>query len=236
MDINALFKITYGLYIISSENDEKYNGHISNTVFQISADPVKIAVASHKDNLTTDFIKNSNVFSISILQENVDMEFMGIWGFQSGKDINKFRNCDYKIGSTGAPIVLDKTIAYIECEVIETIDAGTHLLFIGLAKEAEIVNDHKSPLTYSYYRKVIKGFSPENAPTYTNKDKEGSTPEKTIVSGGMQYRCIVCGFVYDPESGDPTKSVLSGTQFEDLPDDWTCPICGVGKEEFVPVK
>lgn len=236
MDINSLFKITYGLYILSSRSGEKYNGHISNTVFQISADPVKIAVATHKNNLTTEYIKESGVFSVSILQENVDMEFMGPWGFQSGKDINKFENCDYKIGNTGAPVVLDKSIAYIECEVEETIDVGTHLLFIGLAKEAEVLNDHKSPLTYSYYRKVIKGFSPENAPTYTKKDAKSMKDEQAAPSGGMQYRCLVCGFVYDPASGDPTHQLPPGTQFDDLPDNWTCPICGVSKEEFTPVK
>jgi len=236
MDINALFKITYGLYIVSSMDNDKYNGHISNTVFQISADPVKIAVASHKNNLTTDYIKKSKVFSVSILQENVDIEFLGPWGFQSGKDINKFKECDYKIGSTGAPIVLDKTIAYFECEVVETIDVGSHILFIGQAKDAEVLNDHNNPLSYSYYRKVIKGLSPENAPTYTLKDKEKLSEKKPTVSGGMQYRCLVCGFIYDPASGDPTKSLAPGTQFEDLPGDWTCPICGVGTDEFTPLK
>ena len=236
MDISTLFKITYGLYIISSVVENKYTGHVSNTVFQISSDPDKIAVASHKDNLTTDYIKKSKIFSVSILQENVDIEYIGRWGFQSGKEIDKFKDTDYKIGNSGSPIVLDKAIAWIECEVLDTIDVGSHLLFIGLVKDAEIINDHKTPLTYSYYRNVIKGFSPKNAPTYTEKDKEAMTDNTSQPSGGIAYRCVVCGFVYDPASGDPTKAIHSGTQFEDLPDDWTCPICGVGKDEFIPVK
>jgi len=231
MDIQSFFKITYGLYIVSSKDGNKLNGHVSNTVFQVSADPARFAIATHKDNLTTAFIKKSRVFSISVLEQNVDLNFLGPWGFNSGTEVDKFSTCNFKTGRSGAPIVLDKAIAYIDCEVDAEIDTGSHILFIGKAVEAEILNDTAPPLTYAYYRDVIKGMSPENAPTYTEKSKLAET-EIVEENALKKFQCIICGFIYNPTEGDPTKNIPPGTKFEDLPDDWTCPICGVGKEEF----
>jgi flavin reductase (DIM6/NTAB) family NADH-FMN oxidoreductase RutF/rubredoxin len=231
MDITSFFKITYGLYIVSSKDGDKFNGHISNTVFQVSAEPARFAIATHKDNLTTDYIKKSRVFSISVLQQDIDLNFMSPWGFNSGKEMDKFTNCNYKIGKSGAPIVLDKTIAYIDCEVDAEIDTGSHIMFIGKAVEAEVLNDKAPPLTYGYYRDVIKGLSPENAPTYTDKSKLAQTElahEETL----KKFQCLICGYIYDPAEGDPSKDIPPGTAFEDLPDNYTCPICGVGKSEF----
>lgn len=234
MDIQAYFKISYGLYVVSSKDGDKYNGHISNTVFQVSAEPARFAIATHKDNLTTDYIKKSGVFSISVLQEDVDLQFLGPWGFSSGSEVNKFENANFKIGESGAPILLDKSIAYIDCIVKEEIDTGSHMMFIGEAVEAEVLDSSAPPLTYAYYRSVIKGLSPENAPTYTDKSKLGELEAK-VESGPKKYQCLICGHIYDPAEGDPTKNIPPGTAFEDLPDDWLCPICGVGKSEFIAV-
>ena len=241
MDINAFFKVTYGLYLVASRDGEKCNGHISNTCFQITADPPRFAVASHKDNHTTNFIRNSKTFSISILQQDVDMEFLGPWGFKSGRDIKKFDSCNYKTGTTGCPIVLDNSIAWIECSVIESIDTGTHILFIGEVVDAGVLQDNEPPLTYAYYRQVIKGLSPENSPTYVPEidkpgEKETASSEKTDEAEMSKYKCTICGYIYDPAEGDPTKGIPAGTSFEDLPDNWICPICGVGKNEFVKVR
>jgi len=231
MDIQSFFKVTYGLYIVSSRVGENLNGHISNTVFQVSAEPPRFAIATHKDNLTTDYIRKSKVFSISVLQQDCDLEFLGPWGFNSGRDMDKFEKAAYKTGKSGAPIVLEKSVAYIDCEVQEEIDTGTHILFIGLAVDAEVIDPSAPPLTYGYYRDVIKGLSPENAPTYTEKSKLAETEIKAE-SELKKFQCLVCGYIYNPAEGDPTKGIPPGTAFEDLPDDWSCPICGVGKEEF----
>lgn len=231
MDIQSFFKVTYGLYIVSSSDGDKRDGHVSNTVFQVSADPARFAIATHKDNLTTDYIKKSRAFSISVLQQDVDLNFLGPWGFKSGRELDKFSACNYKTGKSGAPVVLDKSIAYIDCEVDAEIDTGSHILFIGKSVDAEVLNDKASPLTYQYYRDVIKGLSPENAPTYTDKSKLAETEileEQTL----KKYQCLICGYIYDPAEGDAPKSIPSGTSFDDIPDDWTCPICSVGKEEF----
>lgn len=237
MNTEAFFKITYGLYIVSSKDGNNYNGHISNTVFQVTADPPQFVVATHKNNLTTSYIEKSQLFSVSILEQNVDLDFLGPWGFKSGKNVDKFKGISYMLGKTGVPIVLEKTIAWLECEVVEKIDTGTHILYIGKVVDAEILNNQSNPLTYKYYRDVVKGLSPENSPTYTGDKHEKKHADNAVAQPGKakKYQCTVCGFIYDPEEGDPHAGIAPGTAFEDIPDDWTCPICGVSKKDFVEI-
>jgi len=237
LNLQAFFKVTYGLYLVCSRDGENYNGHVSNTVFQVTADPPKFVVASHKENLTTDYIRKSKAFSVSILQQDVDLAFMGPWGFQSGKSIDKFSGVNYKTGVTGVPIVTDKAVAYIECEVEDEVDTGTHILFVGQVVDAGILDAASRPLTYDYYREVIKGLSPEKSPTYT-----GDKLEKTFIKekADMQekpkkYQCKICGYIYDPEVGDPHAGIAPGTAFEDIADNWQCPVCGVTKKDFVRI-
>jgi flavin reductase (DIM6/NTAB) family NADH-FMN oxidoreductase RutF/rubredoxin len=242
MNYEAFFKLTYGLFIISSKDGDKYTGHISNTVFQVTAEPPRVTIASHKNNLTTDYIKKSKVFSASVLQKDCTFEFMGPWGFKSGRDINKFEGVDYKIGKTGAPIVTENCIAYYECEVEEIIEIGTHVLFIGKVVDLDVLNDTQEALSYAHYRKVTKGVSPKNSPTYLSEEKKAdieaankSTPqasEKDSTKDWRKYRCTVCGYIYNPVEGDPPGGIPAGTSFDDIPDDWTCPICGVTKADF----
>ncbi len=237
IDPAAFFKVTYGLYLVCSRDGNNLNGHVSNTVFQITADPPKFAVASHKNNLTSEYIQKSRVFSISVLQQDVNLEFLGPWGFKSGRSVDKFNGIEYKTGITGVPLVLSKSLALIECELEETIDTGTHLLFVGKVVQAEVLRNDRQPLTYSYYREVIKGISPENAPTYTGDKMEQTGLQR--VSEKQQrparYQCKVCGYIYDPEEGDPHSGIAPGTAFEDIPDDWECPVCGVSKKDFVRI-
>lgn len=244
MNYEAFFKLSYGLYILTSKDGDKLNGHISNTAFQVSSDPPKMAVATHKDNLTTDFIKKSKVFAVSAIQQDVTLDFIGPWGFKSGRDINKFDKVNYKIGKTGAPIVLDKIIAWYECEVVETHDIGSHILFIGKVVDLDTTGNTQPPLTYDHYRYQIKGISPENSPTHIPGEEKEENADPLVIEetkeagagkGMRKYRCTVCGHVYDPIEGDPPAGIAPGTAFEDIPDDWTCPICGVTKEDFVPM-
>ncbi len=238
MNSEAFFKVSYGLYIVSSKDGSNYNGHISNTVFQVTADPPKFIVATHKDNLTTRYIEKSRVFSISVLNRDTDLEFMGPWGFKTGKEVDKFRTANYRLGISGCPIVTDKTLAFIECEVEQSMDTGTHIVYVGKVIDAGILDEKATPLTYAYYREVIKGLSPEHSPTFTTGHKlEISQPSKA--SSGQEnsrrYQCSVCGFIYDPEEGDPDSGIAPGTPFEDIPDDWYCPVCGVSKKDFYPI-
>lgn len=235
MNLDAFFKLSYGIYIVSSVDGNHMTGHISNTVFQVTAKPAKFAIATNKDNLTTEYIKKSQVFSISVLEQNVDLEFLGPWGFKSGRDENKFASINYIKGSTGAPIITDKTVAWFECKVTDTIDTGTHIMFIGELIDYDLLQENATPLTYDHYRSVIKGISPKNSPTFLGDHEEKPKEEVLAPTSKQQYQCIVCGFIYDPEEGDPDSGIPPGTEFEDIPEDWMCPVCGVTKQDFKPI-
>jgi ferric-chelate reductase [NAD(P)H] len=168
MNLDALFNICYGLYIVSSKKGNEINGQLANTVFQITPEPATIAISIAKKNLTHEFIKESKVFTISIISDKWSMIEIGRFGFRSGRDIDKFVDCNYKIGKNGAPIVLDDTVGYVECKVIKSLDAGSHTIFLGEVTEAENLSD-LTPMTYDYYHKVLRGREPKNAPTYRVK-------------------------------------------------------------------
>jgi flavin reductase (DIM6/NTAB) family NADH-FMN oxidoreductase RutF/rubredoxin len=227
MKPEALHKMTYGLYVVTSRRGEDFNGQICNTVFQVTSKPAKIAASINQQNLTHEFIQESRVFAVSILSKNTPLDFIGHFGFRCGRDINKFRMIDYRVGKTGAPIVLDHTVAYLEAEVVKEIDVGTHTIFVGEIVDAEILADEE-PMTYAFYHTIKRGVTPKAAPTYVEKEKESERMEK--------YRCTVCGYIYDPKMGDPESGIDPGTSFEELPDDWVCPLCGATKDQFEKVE
>lgn len=136
---------------------------------------------------------------------------------------------NYKIDDNGVPVVLDNAIAYLVAKVIKEVDVGTYTIFIGKVVEAEILSNEE-PMTYAYYHEAKQGKTPKTAPTYMEEEsKEG-------VGNMVKYRCKVCGYVYDPEKGDPDSGIKPETPFEELPEDWLCPICGASKEEFEKVE
>ena len=166
MNLQALYKIGYGMYIVSSKNkDGKFNGQIANTVFQVTSEPPQIAVCLNKNNLTTEYIKDSGVFIISVLRKETPLEFIGRFGFKSGRDINKFETINYKNSSLGLPIILDNSLAYVEAKVVNSIDVGTHILFVGEVVDTDILSEGET-MTYEFYHLVKKGKSPKTAPTY----------------------------------------------------------------------
>ena len=228
MDSKAFHKISYGLYLVCSKKGDKFNGQIANTVIQVTSDPPKIAVAINKENLTHEFIGESKVLSVSILSKEAPMKFIGHFGFKSGRELDKFEGMNYKVGVTGAPIIIENSIAYLEAKVVGSLDVGTHTVFIGEVVGAEVIDEYEEPMTYAYYYEVKRGKSPKNAPTYIKEEKE----EKKEVLKMVKYRCTVCGYTYNPEKGDPDSGIDPGTPFEEIPDDWVCPVCGAGKDQF----
>ena len=222
MDARAFRLVSYGLYIVTSKKGRELNGQIANTVFQVCAEPPVIAVCINKKNYTHKFIEESGVFAISILSKEAPMKLIGQFGFKSGRDIDKFENVNYKVGKTGAPLVTDFTVGFIEAEVMKSMEVGTHTLFVGKVVEASVLG-REEPLTYAYYHEIKGGRSPETAPTYI-KSEEVNKVDK--------YVCQICGYVYDPEKGDPDGGIAPGTAFEDIPDDWVCPVCGASKDQF----
>jgi ferric-chelate reductase [NAD(P)H] len=166
MDLNTLFKVTYGMYIVSSKKGDRINAQLSNTVVQISPNPATMLISVSKNNLTHEFIEESGVFTVSIVAKNCEMKDIGYFGFRTGRDYDKFKDCQYKIGNNGAPIILEHTLGYIECEVLKTMDCQSHTIFIGKVTNAEILDPELEPMTYDYYHNVLKGKLSKNATHY----------------------------------------------------------------------
>ena len=235
MDSKLFRKLSYGVYVIGSKKEDRVNGQIANTVFQISSQPATIAVSLNRNNLTNEFIKASKVFSVSVLPVTVPMNFIGRFGFKSGRDTDKYDGVAFKIGETGAPILLEHTGGYLEAEVIESFDVETHTVFIGKVVQAEVFSDEE-PLTYADYHLLKKGTLPKAA-AKDSAARQTAAEEKNKEGKGMKkYECTVCGYIYDPAVGDPDSGIEPGTAFEDIPEDWVCPTCGVAKDQFEPVE
>lgn len=226
MDPNVLHNIGYGMYIVSASQSGKFNGQIANTVFQITSNPITVAISINKSNLTYEYIKSAQRFSISILGEDTPVSFIGKFGFKSGREEDKFKDTKYKVLNSGCPVVIDYALGFIEAKVIKEVDFGTHVLFVGVMEESGVLKLGRT-MTYDYYHQVKRGTTPKSAPTFIQSEME-----KNIAGGIEKYRCSVCGYVYDPQSGDPDSGIAPGTTFEQLPNDWVCPICGVGKDKF----
>jgi flavin reductase (DIM6/NTAB) family NADH-FMN oxidoreductase RutF/rubredoxin len=225
LDTKALYLISYGLYVVGSGTGQKKNAQIANTVFQACSEPPVIMVCINKGNLTNELIRAGKSFSVSILEQDTPLNFIGGLGFKSGRDTDKLAGLNVKAGQTGVPIVTINALAYLEAEVLSEMDVVTHTAFAGKLVDAQVLKEG-APLTYAYYRSK-KGTTPKAAPSYVEEKKQ-TMPFK-------KYKCSVCGYIYDPEQGDPDNGVPKGTPFEKLPDDWTCPVCGARKSEFEPI-
>lgn len=240
MNIEAFFKVSYGLYIVSAQHDGNLTGYVANTAFQVTAEPPRFAISCSKDNYSLDIIRKSGAFSISVLEKYSSSELIGKFGYTSGEVKNKFKGVNYITGETGAPIVIDECIAWFDCAVEQEFELDTHVIIIGKLVNNDMIDETKEPLTYSFYRDVKKGLAPKNAPTYINKEKVEEKPVTTETDSpgkatGSVYSCDLCGYEYDPAEGDPDNGIPPGTPFEDLPADWTCPICGAGVEDFTEI-
>ena len=228
MNPKALQKLGYGLYVVCSKKEDKFNGQIANTIFQVCSEPPVVAVAINRQNLTHEFIAQSKVFTGSILSQETPLSFIGNFGFKSGRQVDKFSNVHYRLGETLAPIVLDHTLAYLEAKTINQIEVGTHTIFLGEIVRAEVVKEG-DPMTYAYYHQVKRGTTPKTAPSYVEETKK-------VVSSIIKYKCNVCGYIYDSEKGDPDGGIKSGTPFDEIPDSWVCPVCGASKDMFAKME
>ena len=245
MKYKAFHKLSYGLYIIATEFQGKKAGYIGNTAFQVTSSPAQVAISCHKKNATTDLILKSQIFSLSILKKESETALIGEFGFMSSNEIDKFRNKEIITSVSGAPIVLNSSVAWFDMKVVSTVDVGSHILIIGEVLDSDVISGEE-PLTYSYYREKYKMLAPKNAPTFIEKEKienevvpevevkEESTSAEESKNESNVHTCAICGFQYNQDEGDPSIGVSPGTSFEDLPDDYKCPICNAGKEYFNP--
>ncbi len=224
INFEALIKVSYGLYIICSGDQNNGNGYIANTFFQLTSEPAKFATSCNKDNYSSAFIEENKHFSVSVLHQQTAPELFGRFGYKSGRDGDKLSGLDIKYGITNTPIVLNDSVAYFEFKLVDKIDVGTHWLFIGELVDAQIIKSDFEPITYEYYRSIKKGIAPKNAPTYIDKSKL----EKKVPSGdNKKFKCVVCNHIYD-EGKEKVK-------FNDLDKHYECPICGAEKEDFIEI-
>lgn len=220
MDTKIFQKLTYGMYAITTNYNGKNVGCIVNTITQITSQNPIISVSINKENFTNLAVKKSKKFAVNVLSENTDNAVISKFGFYSSKDIDKFENIKYE-KLDNLPIIKDNTCGYMICEVIQVIECETHDVFFARVVDTKSY-DRYVPMTYSYYHEVIKGKAPKKAPTYIEDEKIVEVTIKDIEKS--VYICSVCGYVYDNSK--------EKVRFEDLPDNWTCPVCGVGKDKF----
>jgi rubredoxin len=153
---------------------------------------------------------------------------IGHFGFKSGREIDKFASVPFEAGETGAPYLLENSIGYLEAQVVESFDAGTHSVFMARVVNTAVFSNEE-PITYAdyHYRKRSTGAGPSQ-----QGKPDGGRGGRPL---DQKYQCLICGYVYDPAAGDPETGIMPGTAFADIPDDWVCPICGVGKDQFEPI-
>ncbi len=182
MDNKALFKISYGLYVLSAKENGKDNGCIINTFSQVTDSPLRVSVTVNKLNLTHDMIKRTGEFTVSMLSTAAPFSIFESFGFRSGKDSEKFEDCNAARGKNGILHLNESANAFVSGKVIQEIDLGTHTMFIADVTDAEILSDIES-MTYDYYQKSVK-------PKPVKKVKKG-------------WRCPICGYVYEGEELPP---------------------------------
>ncbi|MDR2192229.1 MAG: flavin reductase family protein [Endomicrobium sp.] len=169
MDINALQKIQYGVYIVSSQFDGKKSAQLANCVFQITSNPIQFAASLSKQNFTCELLEGSGKLAISSLSEDAPFKFMGKFGFQSGRNTDKFSNVEYIVMQNGTPAITSYATAIYELEVKNKINLTTHILFIAEVSDMKIIDRSKNAMTYDYYHKIKGGLTSKNAPTYIQK-------------------------------------------------------------------
>ena len=206
MNKKAMYKISYGLFVITANQGGRDNGCITNTLIQVTSEPNRISVTVNKGNYTHDMIKATGVFTASVISEAADFELFKHFGFQSGRDVDKFAGFSgCKKAENGTMIVTSGTNAYLSGKVIQEVDLGTHTMFIADVTDMDVLSDSPSA-TYTYYQEHIKP-----------KPEAAVKPQ----SGKTIWRCNICGYEYEGE---------------ELPADFICPICKHPASDFEKVQ
>ena len=202
MNKKAMYKLSYGLFVLTAKDGDKDNGCIINTAIQAASSPNQLSICVNKANYTHDMIVKSKTFNISTISESADFELFKHFGFQSGKDVNKFDGYEhFNRSQNGITYITAGTNSFISVNVDKIIDLGSHSMFIGEITDMELLSDDKSA-TYEYYLNNIKP-----KPEEVGKTDDGQTI----------WRCTICGYEYIGEQ---------------IPDDFICPICKHPASDF----
>lgn len=207
MDNKAFFKLSYGLYVVSSNCNGKDSACIANTLVQVTAEPAQVCITLNKNNFTTKLIEASGVYNVGVLLDEVDMDVIRRFGFQSGKDFDKFEGIEYFIDEQNVKQISKGIAASFSVKVNATLDVGTHIMFVGKVVDCQVLDD-REVLTYANYHDKKKGTTPKNASSYQADEKKHG------------WKCTVCGFVLEQD---------------ELPDDYICPVCKQPASVFVKI-
>ena len=210
MNNKILHDLHYGVYVIGSKDENRDVSCIANSVMQITSNPASIAISINHENYTNECIKKSNKFSISVLNEESNPEIIGVFGFSSSRDNNKFEKFEHD-EIDNLPVLKDSN-GYITCEVTGTLETETHTIFLGKVISCDKLVEKKA-MSYKFYHEVLKGKSPAKAPTFL--------PDIEEEIKGNRWKCTICGYIYEGE---------------ELPLDYVCPLCGAPREVFVKVE
>ena len=181
MDSKALFSLSYGVFILGSHDDKKLNACVTNTCMQVAANPARLAITVINQNYTCGQIKECGTFALSVLDKSATFETIKHFGFQSGRDVDKFAAFPCSVDVNGNPYLNEEICALFTCKVISSQDLGTHTLFIAEIQDSKVTSD-KAPITYADYHKDIK----------PNPAKPSESDKKII-----GWRCKICGYEYD---------------------------------------
>ena len=180
MNKEAMYKLGYGLYVLTAKSKEgKDNGCIINTAMQVTTSPNRISICVNKANYTHDLVMETGEFTVSVISEKASFDLFKHFGFQSGRDVDKFADfADVTRADNGLMVITQGVNAYISGKVVQSVDLGTHTMFIADVTGGEVLTQDESA-TYSYYQANIK-----------------PKPEKKAVKG---WRCKICGYIYEGE-------------------------------------
>ena len=180
MNTKVLHNLTCGLYLLASRSGSSRSGCIINTVMQVTSKPLRITVTVNKANYTHDLIAQSGVFTVSLLDQSAPFGLFQHFGFQSGRDTDKFQDLSVKEDGSGVPYLTWASCGYLSCKVVSSMDLGTHTQFLADVVECDVLPGG-APVSYAYYQEHIK---PKPQPQSTVKG----------------WRCTICGYIYEGET------------------------------------
>lgn len=218
-DKQAFHSLSYGMYVIGARCDGRDYGCVANTFAQVTSSPLQVSVALNKENATTAAVRQAGRFTASCLSEQADMQLIGTFGFHTSTELDKFAQHASARDEAGMPYVAEQCCAWFSVRVVSELDLGTHVLFVGEVQECAKVADAAAPMTYAFYHQVKGGKTPPKASSYLGEEQLAAAPAES--NGAEQpkvaWRCTICGHM---------------EYVDELPDDFVCPVCGVGKEFF----
>lgn len=249
LDTKAFRKASYGVYLVTAAKSGANFGCVINTFVQVTSKPAQASIAINKENATTAAVLESGYFGVSILAQDAPMELIGRFGFKTSTEVDKFAETAWHGGEAGVPVVTDHAVATLVFKVVQTLDVGTHMLVIGEAIDAQVLDAVAEPLSYAYYHLVKGGKTPSKASSYEGAVQAAASAEGDAAAGVEADDPVVASV----EAGYPDATAATAAAddavvkpkyawqcticghieyVEELPGDFACPLCGVGKEMF----